>query len=80
MNYYICDHITWKKSLSLLKNDMEGQRVYSNLWQMTRDVLMLSLSLSAMASLVILAFGLIKFIADILSGTTEQTTTLFRMV
>ncbi|CAK7019553.1 MULTISPECIES: hypothetical protein [Bacteroides] len=38
MNYYICDHITWKKSLSLLKNDMNGQRVYSNLWQMTRDV------------------------------------------
>lgn len=27
MNYYICDDITWKKSLSLLKNDMEGQRV-----------------------------------------------------
>ena len=27
MNYYICDHITWKKSLSLLKNDMNGQRV-----------------------------------------------------
>ena len=80
MNYYICDHITWKKSLSLLKNDMEGQRVYSNLWQMTRDVLMLSLSLSAMASLVILAFGLIKFIADILSGTTEQTTTLFDVI
>ena len=80
MNYYICDHITWKKSLSLLKNDMEGQRVYSNLWQMTRDVLMLSLSLSAMASLVILAFGLIKFIADILSGTTEQATTLFDVI
>lgn len=80
MNYYICDHITWKKSLSLLKNDMEGQRVYSNLWQMTRDVLMLSLSLSAMASLVILVFGLIKFIADILSGTTEQATTLFDVI
>lgn len=80
MNYYICDHITWKKSLSLLKNDMEGQRVYSNLWQMTRDVLMLSLSLSAMASLVILAFGLIKFIADILSRTTEQATTLFDVI
>lgn len=80
MNYYICDHITWKKSLSLLKNDMEGQRVYSNLWQMTRDVLMLSLSLSAMASLVILAFGLIKFIADILSGTIEQATTLFDVI
>ena len=59
---------------------MEGQRVYSNLWQMTRDVLMLSLSLSAMASLVILAFGLIKFIADILSGTTEQATTLFDVI
>lgn len=80
MNYYICDHITWKKSLSLLKNDMDGQRVYSNLWQMTRDVLMLSLSLSAMASLVILVFGLIKFIADILSGTTEQTMTLFDVI
>ena len=80
MNYYICDHITWKKSLSLLKNDMDGQRVYSNLWQMTRDVLMLSLSLSAMASLVILVFGLIKFIADILSGTTEQATTLFDVI
>ena len=80
MNYYICDHITWKKSLSLLKNDMEGQRVYSNLWQMTRDVLMLSLSLSAMASLIILVFGLIKFIADILSGTTEQTATLFDVI
>ena len=80
MNYYICDDITWKKSLSLLKNDMEGQRVYSSLWQMTRDVLMLSLSLSAMASLVILAFGLIKFIADILSGTTEQATTLFDVI
>ena len=80
MNYYICDHITWKKSLSLLKNDIEGQRVYSNLWQMTRDVLMLSLSLSAMASLVILVFGLIKFIADILSGTTEQATTLFDVI
>ena len=38
MNYFICDLITWKKSLSLLKNDMNGQRVYSNLWQMTRDV------------------------------------------
>ena len=59
---------------------MEGQRVYSNLWQMTRDVLMLSLSLSAMASLVILVFGLIKFIADILSGTTEQATTLFDVI
>jgi hypothetical protein len=80
MNYYICDHITWKKSLSLLKNDMDGQRVYSNLWQMTRDVLMLSLSLSAMASLVILVFGLIKFIADILSGITEQATTLFDVI
>ncbi len=80
MNYYICDHITWKKSLSLLKNDMDGQRVYSNLWQMTRDVLMLSLSLSAMASLIILVFGLIKFIADILSGTTEQTATLFDVI
>ena len=80
MNYYICDHITWKKSLSLLKNDMEGQRVYSSLWQMTRDVLMLSLSLSAMASLIILVFGLIKFIADILSGTTEQTATLFDVI
>ena len=80
MNYYICDHITWKKSLSLLKNDMDGQRVYSNLWQMTRDVLMLSLSLSAMASLSILVFGLIKFIADILSGTTEQTATLFDVI
>lgn len=77
MNYYICDHITWKKSLSLLKKDMEGQRVYSNLWQMTRDVLMLSLSLSAMASLAILVFGLIKFVVDILSGDTEQTMTLF---
>lgn len=80
MNYYICDHITWKKSLSLLKNDMDGQRVYSTLWQMTRDVLMLSLSLSAMASLIILVFGLIKFIADILSGTTEQTATLFDVI
>lgn len=80
MNYYICDHITWKKSLSLLKNDMEGQRVYSNLWQMTRDVLMLSLSLSAMASLAILIFGLIRFIIDTLSGTTEQTMTLFDVI
>lgn len=80
MNYYICDHITWKKSLSLLKNDMEGQRVYSNLWQMTRDVLMLSLSLSAMASLAILVFGLIRFIIDTLSGTTEQTMTLFDVI
>ena len=59
---------------------MDGQRVYSNLWQMTRDVLMLSLSLSAMASLIILVFGLIKFIADILSGTTEQTATLFDVI
>ena len=80
MNYYICDHITWKKSLSLLKNDMEGQRVYSSLWQMTRDVLMLSLSLSAMASLAILVFGLIRFIIDTLSGTTEQTMTLFDVI
>ncbi|WP_287680527.1 hypothetical protein [Bacteroides sp.] len=80
MNYYICDHITWKKSLSLLRNDMEGQRVYSSLWQMTRDVLMLSLSLSAMASLAILVFGLIRFIVDTLSGTTEQTMTLFDVI
>ena len=80
MNYYICDDITWKKSLSLLKNDMEGQRVYSSLWQMTRDVLMLSLSLSAMASLAILVFGLIRFIIDTLSGTTEQTMTLFDVI
>ena len=80
MNYYICDDITWKKSLSLLKNDMEGQRVYSSLWQMTRDVLMLSLSLSAMASLAILVFGLIRFIIDTMSGTTEQTMTLFDVI
>ena len=73
MNYYICDDITWKKSLSLLKNDMEGQRVYSSLWQMTRDVLMLSLSLSAMASLAILVFGLIRFIIDTPVSYTHLT-------
>jgi len=80
MNYYICDHISWKKSLSLLKSDMEGQRVYSNLWQMTRDVLMLSLSLSAIASLVILVFGFINSIVDLLSGNTEQTMTIFDVI
>ena len=51
---------------------MEGQRVYSSLWQMTRDVLMLSLSLSAMASLAILVFGLIRFIIDTMSGLQNR--------
>lgn len=64
MNYYICDDITWKRTLSLLKNDSSGQRVYSTLWQMTRDVLMLSITLSAMASIVLLVFGSIKLIID----------------
>ena len=70
MNYYLCDNITWKSSLSLLKQDMEGQRVYSNLWQMTRDVLMLSLTLSALASGALLLFGLIKQGIDVISETT----------
>lgn len=64
MNYYNCDHITWKASLSLMKNDPNGQRVYSNLYQMTRDVLMLSLTISAATSLILLTIGLIKIVIN----------------
>lgn len=77
MNYYRCDHITWKASLRLLFNDSEGQRIYSNLWQMTRDVLMLSTTLSATGSLFILIFGLFHLITNSLSGSAEQTKSLF---
>lgn len=70
MNYYQCDHITLKASLSLLKNDMSGQRVYSSLWQMTRDVLMISLSLSAMASLALFTFGIVKMLIDLFTQST----------
>lgn len=45
MNYYNCDNISWKNSLKLLKYDTQGQRLYSNLWQMTRDVLFISIAL-----------------------------------
>lgn len=70
MKYYLCDHITWKSSLSLLKRDSSAQRVYSSLWQMTRDVLMLSLTLSAMASFVLLLFGGIKLLTDFIVAPT----------
>lgn len=53
-NYYNCDNISWKISLSLLKHDLTGQRIYSTLWLMTKDVLRLALSFSAAASIVLL--------------------------
>lgn len=80
MNYYYCDHISLKASLSLLKNDMSGQRVYSSLWQMTRDVLMLSLSLSAMASLAILSFGIIKMLIDLFTQSAPFMGSLLDVV
>lgn len=54
MNYPICDKITWKESLLLLKNDLYAQRVYSTVWKMTKDVLYLSLTLCSVGSLTIL--------------------------
>ena len=83
MNYYICDDITWKKSLSLLKNDMEGQRVYSSLWQImsTRrtDAFHSALALWQLSPYWHVRTG-IRFIIDTLSGTTEQTMTLFDVI
>ncbi|WP_291530567.1 hypothetical protein [Bacteroides sp. UBA939] len=73
LNYYICDNITWKESLSLLKEDKDGQRIYSNLWQMTRDVLMLSVSLNIITSLVIFVAFMIQLISDSIFGTGDQT-------
>lgn len=70
MNYYLCDDITWKKSLSLLINDSSGQRIYSTPRQMTRDVLMISITLSALASFVLLVFGSIKLIVDFIFAPT----------
>lgn len=69
MNYYNCDHITWKASLSLMKSDPNAQRVYSNLYQMTRDVLMTALTISAVASLTFLTIGLIKIGIEHLTNT-----------
>lgn len=54
MNYILCDKITWKDSLLLLKEDMHAQRVYSTPWQMTKDVFQLAVSISGIASLAIL--------------------------
>lgn len=54
MDYILCDKITWKESLRLLKKNMYAQRVYSTLWQMTKDVLYLAITISSIASLVIL--------------------------
>lgn len=64
MNYQFCDDITWKKSLWLLINDSSCQRVYSTRWQLTRDALMISATLSAVTSFVFLVFGSIKLIVD----------------
>lgn len=54
MDYILCDKITWKDSLLLLKKNMYAQRVYSTPWQMTKDVIHLALSISGIASLAIL--------------------------
>lgn len=54
MDYIICDKITWKESLHLLKENMYAQRVYSTPWLMTKDVLYLAITLSSIASLAIL--------------------------
>lgn len=53
-NYYNCDDLSWKESLFLLKQDLSGQRIYSTLWLMTKDVLRLGLSFCAAASLILL--------------------------
>ena len=54
MSYHLCDKITWKQSLLLLKHDMYAQRVYTNPWYLTKDVLYLSLPLSGICSLALM--------------------------
>lgn len=54
MSYHLCDKITWKESILLLKRDMHAQRVYTNLWYLTKDVLYLSLTLSSMGSIILM--------------------------
>lgn len=60
MDFHICDKITWKESLLLLKEDLYAQRVYSTLWRMTKDVFYLALPISGIASLAILIPALIS--------------------
>lgn len=54
MNYHLCNKITWKQSLLLLKHDMYAQRVYTNPWYLTKDVLQLSLPISGICSLALM--------------------------
>lgn len=61
VNYYPCDNIKWADSLRLLLHDPRGQRIYSSLWQLTRDVLMLSATLFLPLGLLTAFVGLCCF-------------------
>lgn len=60
MNYQLCESITWKESLLLLKNNVYAQRVYTTLWGMTKDVLYLTLTFCGIASLAIMVPALLN--------------------
>lgn len=60
MNYQLCENITWKESLLLMKNDIYAQRVYTTLWGMTKDVLYLTLTFCGLASFGIMVPALLN--------------------